>query len=156
VSVVEPATAVTGTEGLRSLIDVELPPTPWTVMTRERHLAFDAANGHTSSTNYTGGETADWIHGGHTLSLAATLFEQHVAITGFAGVVLYGLDQVRFPAAVPIGGRVRGRFVVRDATEVPGGVQLRVHARVELGDTQRPAFAADLLLRAIIGPTAAD
>ena len=44
-SAVEPATAVTGAEGLRSLVDVELPPTPWTVMTRERPRVERGARG---------------------------------------------------------------------------------------------------------------
>jgi acyl dehydratase len=151
----EPATAVSGAEGLRSLVGVALPPTAWTAMSRERHLAFDAANDHTVSTNYEGGATAGWIHGGHTLSLALTLFEQQVAVRGFGRVVLYGLDRVRFPAGVPIGARVRGRFVVRDVAAVAGGVQCRVEARVELEEQERPALAADLLLRMMVnGPPA--
>jgi acyl dehydratase len=142
--------AVRGVAGLRTLVGAELPPTPWTVVDRERHLAFDAATGHTFSTNYAGGATAAWLHGGHTLGLAVTLWEQHVAITGFARVVLYGFDRARFPEGVPIGARVRGRFAVLAVDEVPGGAQCRILVRLELEDEQRPAFAADLLLRMIV------
>jgi acyl dehydratase len=150
VSAVEPALAVDGVAGLRTLVGAELPPTPWTVVDRERHLAFDAAMDHTVSTNYTGGAAAPWLHGSHTLGLAVTLWEQHVALTGFARVVLYGFDRARFPEGVPIGARVRGRFVVLEVDDVPGGAQCRIQVRMELEDEQRPAFAADLLLRMVV------
>lgn len=55
------------------------------------------------STNYPGGEAARNAHGAHLLGLAPPLFERTVAIRGFASVVLYGFDRVRFPSAVELG-----------------------------------------------------
>ncbi len=99
------------------------------------------------STNYPGGEAAAWLHGGHTLGLLPPLFEQTVAVAGFGSVVLYGLDRVRFPAAVPIGARVRASFEVLAVAEAPGGVQCRVAAAVEAEDATKPACVAELVLR---------
>ena len=36
----------------------------------------------------------------------------------------YGLNKVRFPAPVPVGSRVRGRFTVASIEEIEGGIQV--------------------------------
>jgi len=139
--------AVTGADGLAGLVGRPLPPTPWLTLGRPQHLRYDEATFMAPSTNYPGGETATWIHGAHALGLAPPLFEQTVAIHGFAAVVMYGFDRVRFPSPLAIGARVRARFDVLDAATAPGGVQCRVAAAIEAEDAPKPACVADLLLR---------
>jgi acyl dehydratase len=46
-------------------------------------------------------------HGYYTLSLAPRFTEQVLSLDGFAFAINYGLNKVRFPAPLPVGGRVR-------------------------------------------------
>jgi acyl dehydratase len=59
----------------------------------------------------------------------------------------YGVNRVRFPAPVPVGSRIRGRFRVEAVEDVPGGVQATVAATVEREGEDKPACAAELVFR---------
>lgn len=64
-------------------------------------------------------------HGYLTLSLVGPLFAELLVVRRARMVVNYGLDRVRFPAPVPVGGgRVRLSATVAEVTEVSGGLQL--------------------------------
>jgi acyl dehydratase len=54
---------------------------------------------------------------------------------------------VRFPAPVPAGSRIRGRFRVDAVDDVPGGIQVTVAATVEREGEEKPVCVAELLLR---------
>ena len=54
-------------------------------------------------------------HGYYTLSLAPRFTEQVLALDGFAFAINYGLNKVRFPAPLPVGGRVRMTRQARQA-----------------------------------------
>ena len=87
-------------------------------------------------------------HGFLTLSLVVPLFGEALPpLEGYALTVNYGLNRVRFPAPVPEGSRIRGRFRVEAVDEVPGGEQLTVAATVELEGSQKPACVAEALFR---------
>ena len=59
----------------------------------------------------------------------------------------YGTDKVRFPAAVTVGARIRGRALVLEVTDVPGGVQVVVRVTIEIEGGDRPACVADTISR---------
>jgi acyl dehydratase len=59
----------------------------------------------------------------------------------------YGVNKVRFPAPVPVGSRVRGRFTVAAVEEVEGGVQLTLAAIAEREGQEKPVCAAELVFR---------
>ena len=59
----------------------------------------------------------------------------------------YGLNRVRFPAPVPAGSRIRGRFILESVEDVPGGVQLTLGCTVEVEGSPKPAAVAEWLLR---------
>jgi acyl dehydratase len=61
--------------------------------------------------------------------------------------VNYGLNRVRFPAPVPSGSRVRGRFRVESVEEIEGGVQATLTATVEREGGDKPVCVAELLFR---------
>ena len=61
--------------------------------------------------------------------------------------VNYGTDKTRFPAAVPVGSRIRGRAELTGAEEVKGGVQARVTVTVEIEDSDRPACVVETISR---------
>jgi acyl dehydratase len=71
-------------------------------------------------------------HGYLTPPLLSHLLEQAVRVDGpFSRVINYGLNRVRFPAAVPTGGRVRARCTLQAAEQVPGGLQVTWAVAVE-------------------------
>jgi acyl dehydratase len=61
--------------------------------------------------------------------------------------VNYGLDRVRFPAPLPVGAQWRGGAEIVEVTELEGGLQVRVLATVEVAGSQKPAVAAECLIR---------
>jgi acyl dehydratase len=86
-------------------------------------------------------------HGFLTLSLLAPLVNELLIVEGASLSINYGLDKVRFPAPVPVGGRIRATAVLSDATEVTGGVQIRVTATVEIEGADKPGVVAECVFR---------
>ena len=81
-------------------------------------------------------------HGYLTLSLVGPLFAELLVVRRARMVVNYGLDRVRFPAPVPVGGRVRLSATVAEVTEVSGGLQLIADAVIEVQGSPKPACVA--------------
>jgi acyl dehydratase len=87
-------------------------------------------------------------HGFLTLSLVSQLQRQAVQIRGdHTRAINYGLNRVRFPAAVPAGSRIRLRSTLEAAEEIAGGVQLTWGVLVEVQGQEKPALAAQWLVR---------
>jgi len=59
----------------------------------------------------------------------------------------YGMDKVRFPSPLPVGRRWRGAAEILESTEIKGGTQVKIAASIEVEDSDRPAVAAELLVR---------
>ena len=85
-------------------------------------------------------------HGFLTLSLVVHLWND-VAPAHDGVTINYGLNRVRFPAPVPSGSRIRGRFHVAAVDPVPGGRQATIEATIEREGGDRPVCVAELLLR---------
>ena len=65
-----------------------------------------------------------------------------------AGLAInYGVNRVRFPAPVPVGSRVRGRFVVRSVEDVRDAEQVLIEATVEREGGEKPVCVAELVVR---------
>jgi acyl dehydratase len=86
-------------------------------------------------------------HGFLTLSLLSRLKSQAVAVTGVTMAINYGLNRVRFPSPVRSGARIRGRFILQSVGPIEGGVQTVLAATVEVEGQQKPALAAEWVLR---------
>src|SRR5262249_37180421 len=87
-------------------------------------------------------------HGYLTLSLLSHLLSQAVRVRGpFNRVINYGLNRVRFPAAVPAGARIRARCTLQAMEEVPGGVQVAWVVTVECEWQPKPVMVAESLSR---------
>ncbi len=88
-------------------------------------------------------------HGTLTLALIDGFRDELVgaAPPGTKLGVNLGYDRVRFPAPVPAGSRIRGRFRVEAVEEVPGGVQATIAASVEREGEEKPACVAELVFR---------
>jgi acyl dehydratase len=61
--------------------------------------------------------------------------------------VNYGCDKVRFPSAVKVGSRVRGRGEIVKAEEVKGGIQAITRVTVEIEGSDKPACVVDTISR---------
>ncbi len=143
--------------GVRDLVGVELGPTVWQEITQDRIDAFAEATGdaqwiHTDPVRAAAGPFGTTIaHGYLTLSLCASLLFEVLRVDGVGLTVNYGVNRVRFPAPVPVGSRVRGRFTVVSVEEVTGGEQAVVEATVEREGAEKPVCAAELVLRFLRG-----
>jgi acyl dehydratase len=64
--------------------------------------------------------------------------------------VNYGLNKVRFIAAVRVGSRVRVRSELLDTTKIDDSVvHLRVRHTVEIDGSDKPAAVAEMIARTI-------
>jgi acyl dehydratase len=59
----------------------------------------------------------------------------------------YGVNRVRFPAPVPVGSRLRGRFKVLEVSEVEGGIQVVTEGTVEREGGEKPVCVAEMVSR---------
>ncbi|MGJ4962913.1 MaoC family dehydratase [Bradyrhizobium oligotrophicum] len=84
-------------------------------------------------------------HGFLTMSLLSVMsYEVMPAVEGTAMGVNYGFDKLRFISPVKSGKRVRGRFVLVEATlRKPKELQSRTHVTVEIEGEDKPALVAD-------------
>jgi acyl dehydratase len=136
---------------LGELQGVELGPTAWREISQERIEAFAEATDdpqwiHTDRARAAEGPFGTTIaHGFLTLSLCVPmLYEVLPPADGM--VVNYGVDRARFPAAVPSGGRIRGRFRVASIDAVPQGERAVIEATVECEGVDKPVCVAELVL----------
>ena len=90
-------------------------------------------------------------HGYYTLSLAPKLSAEVVGFEGFAFALNYGLDRVRFPAALPVGSRVRATVRVAEVTDIAGGAQMKLEVTFEREGGDKPVCVAETLARVYPG-----
>ena len=132
----------------------ELGRSEWVEVTQERVGTFADATGdhqwiHVDAERATrespfGGPIA---HGYLTLSLLIPLWSQILTVTDAAMFVNYGLNKVRFPAPVPVGGKIRLIATLADVGEVSGGLQLTIGAVIELEGSDKPVCVAEPVFR---------
>jgi acyl dehydratase len=139
---------------LGELVGIELGPTSWVDVTQERIDAFAAATGdpqwiHTDPVRAAAGPFGSTIaHGFLTLSLCVPMLYEALPPTG-GMVVNYGVNKVRFPAAVPSGSRVRGRFGVVGVEDTASGARATIAATVECDRVEKPVCVAELVLLSV-------
>jgi acyl dehydratase len=148
-----PTTVAHGLDALRALAGTTLGPSDWHDVTQDRVNTFaDATGDHQwihvdvdrAATGPFGGTIA---HGYLTLALVIPLWTEILHIEGIGMAVNYGLNRVRFPAPLPVGGQVRLHARVAAADDVRDGVQLTVEFTVEARDADKPVLVAEALYR---------
>ena len=136
---------------LADLIGVELGPSAWIEVPQRRIDTFAEATDdpqwiHTDPERAADGPFGTTIaHGFLTLSLCVPMLYELLPSSG-ALVVNYGVDRVRFPAAVPSGSRVRGRFRVLSVEEGAAGQRSNIEATVECDGVEKPVCVAELVV----------
>ena len=125
----------------------------WIAIEQARIDAFAAATGdrqwiHVDAERAAASPFGTTIaHGFLTLSLLPLLSSTAFAIVGVGTAINYGLNRVRFPAPVPVGSRVRGRFELLACEPLIGGMQLTIKATIEREGSNRPVCVAEAISR---------
>jgi acyl dehydratase len=136
---------------LRDLLDVELGPTSWIEVTQERIDDFASATDdpqwiHVDRERAAAGPYGTTIaHGYLTLSLTVPMLDEVLPDEG-AMSLNYGVNRVRFPAPVPSGSRVRGRFRVTGVEDTPAGERGTMEATLECDQVEKPVCVAELVV----------
>jgi acyl dehydratase len=87
-------------------------------------------------------------HGFLTLSLIPSMSKENYIVENAKMGINYGLNKVRFLAAVTAGSRIRVRSELIDAAKVADDtVNLTVRHTVEIEGSTKPAAVADLIAR---------
>jgi acyl dehydratase len=139
---------------LHRLVGRVLGPTSWFEVSQQRIDAFAAATDdhqwiHVDSDRAAEGPFGTTIaHGFLTLSLCVPMFDE-VLPPADGMVVNYGVERVRFPAPVPSGGRIRGRFRVASVETVPLGDRAVIEATVECDGVAKPVCVAELVVLSV-------
>jgi acyl dehydratase len=147
-------TTVRGLTALRELAGSTLGPTEWHEVTQDQVNTFaDATGDHQwihvdparAATGPFGGTIA---HGYLSLSLIIPLWTDLLDIQDIRMGVNYGLNKVRFPAPVPVGGKVRLTAALSSVDSLDeNSVQTTVDFTMELEGSDKPAVAAQALYR---------
>jgi acyl dehydratase len=89
-------------------------------------------------------------HGFLTLSMIPALTKDNYRVENAKMAINYGLNKVRFIAAVPSGGRIRARSELLDATKVNDTtVNMTVKNTIELDGSDKPAAIAESIVRVL-------
>jgi acyl dehydratase len=125
----------------------------WIAIDQAKIDAFAAATGdrqwiHVDPKRAAAGPFGTTVaHGFLTLSLIPLLSSTAFDIVDVGTAINYGLNRVRFPAPVPVGSRVRGRFELLACEAFTGGMQLTIKVTVEREDSERPVCVAEAVSR---------
>ena len=86
-------------------------------------------------------------HGFLTLSLLPEMGASAMQVDGVRMGINYGLNKVRFPAPVPVGSRLRGRFRMLNCEAIDGGIQVTLECTMEREGSDKPVCVAESLSR---------
>ena len=144
---------LTGIDEVKSHVGEELGVSDWHEVTQEDINAFaDVTGDHqfihvdverAKETPF-GGTIA---HGYYTLSLLPKFSYGMYSFDGFAFGLNYGLNKVRFPAALKAGARYRLGCRLVEAKEIPNGAEGVLAGAIEIEGEAKPACVAELVFR---------
>jgi acyl dehydratase len=150
-----PPLAVRDPQSLKELVGREIGVTEWFRVTQERIEQFAEAT-----------EDRQWIHvdraratnespygttiahGFLTLSLVSHLMKEAIQIhSGVRLAVNYGLNRVRFPAAVRADSRIRARVSLLTLKELSDSAEATYAVTIEIEKSEKPACVAEWIVR---------
>ena len=144
---------LTGLDEVKSHVGKELGVSDWLEVTQETINRFAEVTGddqwihldvERAKQSPFGGTIA---HGYYVLSLAPRFSYDMFTFEGFGYGLNYGLNRVRFPVPMPIGGKVRMRARLMAVDEIPGGAQITIELTFELEGSAKPVCVAESLAR---------
>jgi acyl dehydratase len=150
-----PPLVVSNPESLEELVGQEIGVTEWFRVTQERIVQFAETT-----------EDRQWIHldrarasvespygttiahGFLTLSLISHFLKSAIQIqSGVRLAVNYGLNRVRFPAAVRADSRIRAHIALLALKELPDSVEVTYGVTIECEESEKPACVAEWIVR---------
>ncbi len=150
-----PPLVVSDPQSLKEFVGREFPVTEWFPISQERIALFGEAT-----------EDRQWIHldqtkaknespygttiahGFLTLSLISYFLKSAIQIqSGVRLAVNYGLNRVRFPAAVRADSRIRARVALLAIKELPDSLEATFNVTIECEGTEKPACVAEWIVR---------
>jgi len=146
---------------LQTRIGQEVHVSDWLTVTQERINAFADATGdhqwiHVDVERATRESPygAPIAHGYLTLSLSVPLRglvdTQKPIVPGITNIINYGLNKLRFPNAVRVGARIRGRFTLQSVEQVaPNVLQMTEQYTAEVEGASKPACIAESVMRLV-------
>jgi acyl dehydratase len=138
---------------LQSLVGQQIALSDWITVDQQRIDRFADATGdhqwiHVDPVRAAAGPFGATVaHGFLTLSLLPELSASAIEIRDTRMGVNYGLNRVRFPAPVPSGSRLRGRFRLLAFEPIEGGAQLTMQVTMEREGGDKPVCVAESVAR---------
>lgn len=141
-------------ERVRALSGQQVAPSRWVLIDQDAINLFAQATQDTqwihtdperASRDSPFGATV--AHGMFTASLAPRLALEVLELLEAPLIINYGLNKVRFPAALKAGTNVRLNLTVGEVIDVTGGVRATLHASMEAEGVERPVCVAEFLLQ---------
>jgi acyl dehydratase len=148
---------LTGIDQVREYVGKELGVSEWHEVTQEAIDEFARVTGDDQWIHIDPERAKDTpfggtiAHGYYTLSLAPKFSYAMFSLEGFAFGVNYGLNRVRFPAPMPVGGKVRMRATLAAVDDIPGGAQITTTLTFEREGGEKPVCVAESLARVYSG-----
>ena len=141
---------------MEPLVGQEIAVSDWIEVTQERIRLFAEATNdhqwiHLDAERAKAGPFGTTIaHGFLTLSLLPEMSASAFDVQGTRMGVNYGLNKVRFPAPVPSGSRLRGRFKLLRYEPLDGGAQVTMEVTMEREGSEKPVCVAESLSRRFV------
>ena len=138
---------------LQPLVGQEIGVSEWISVEQQRIDQFADATGdhqwiHIDPVRAAAGPFKTTVaHGFLTLSLLPEMSASAFEVRDTRMGVNYGLNRVRFPAPVPSGSRLRGRFKLLGYEPIEGGAQLTVEVTMEREGSPKPVCVAESVAR---------
>ena len=138
---------------LQPLVGQEIGVSEWISVEQQRIDQFADATGdhqwiHIDPERAAAGPFKTTVaHGFLTLSLLPEMSASAFEVRDTRMGVNYGLNRVRFPAPVPSGSRLRGRFKLLGYEPIEGGAQLTVEVTMEREGSPKPVCVAESVAR---------
>ena len=86
-------------------------------------------------------------HGFHTLARFTALLGEILVVDGVSATLNYGVNRVRFPAPVRVGGRLRMGLEVNGVEQAGDSIQVLYGATFEVEGQAKPACVAEVIFR---------
>ncbi|MGB8521934.1 MAG: MaoC family dehydratase [Candidatus Acidiferrales bacterium] len=150
-----PPVVIKNPQSLKELVGMEIGVTEWFPVTQERIEQFAEAT-----------EDRQWIHldrvrarkespygdtiahGFLTLSLLSHLMKEAIQVQGGVRLAVnYGLNRVRFPAAVRADSRIRARIALVDLKELSDAAEATYSVTIENEGSAKPVCVAEWIVR---------
>jgi len=147
------ATTFSGIDEMKAKVGEHLGYSEWHEITQDQVNLFAEATGdhqwiHVDPERAAAGPFGTTIgHGYLTLSLLPVMSYEVVPPREGGMSINYGLNKVRFPAPLPVGGKVRMHAKIVSVEPIQGGAQLTLGFNFEHEGSEKPVCVAETLVR---------